>query len=86
MAQRTRGGKRQFLVRWLDYSPENDSWEDEVRVRVRVRVRLRVRVRVRVRVSLDGLDVAVAVPVLLLGRQAHPVALVWQRVPGQSQG
>ena len=31
MAQRTHKGRRQFLVRWLDYSPENDSWEGEVR-------------------------------------------------------
>ena len=30
MAQRSRGGKRQFLVRWLDYAAEYDSWEDEV--------------------------------------------------------
>ena len=30
MAQRSRAGKRQFLVRWLDYTAEFDSWEDEV--------------------------------------------------------
>jgi hypothetical protein len=30
MAQRNRAGKRQFLVRWLDYAAEYDSWEDEV--------------------------------------------------------
>ena len=29
LAQRRVGGKRQFLVRWEDWTPEHDSWESE---------------------------------------------------------
>ena len=30
LAQRRVEGRRQFLVRWQDYSPAHDSWESEV--------------------------------------------------------
>ena len=29
LAQRLRGGRRQFLVRWFGYEEEDDTWEDE---------------------------------------------------------